>query len=163
MAHKVSEKPTITPPGLRDSPGPWLKQESPRKGPKGGTKTSGGDQSDSRHSGKLKAGRLDKKARGGAVQKFQLGGGVGAFHKLTPSKHKPHSGVSVNVIHNDLRRGNRPIRPLVPPGIAPIGPVGGLPMPPMKPPGMRRGGRTGGAGSGLGRLNRLASSAINGK
>src|SRR5439155_1094054 len=37
--------------------------------------------------GKAAGCRLDKRARGGAVRGYQMGGGI---RKLTPSKHKPH-------------------------------------------------------------------------
>src|SRR5262245_60131928 len=43
--------------------------------------------------GPVASGRLDKKARGGKIGKYQMGGA--AFHKLTPSKHKPHVGVNI--------------------------------------------------------------------
>lgn len=87
-------------------------------------------------------GRLDKKARGGAVGAFAAGGPI---RKITPSKRKPH--VSVNVINVTGSRGRRP--PASPAsglaagsGSSPIPSLGGaLPDALPKPPGMKSGGR----------------------
>jgi hypothetical protein len=204
---KQSSKPDILPDRLRCDPGPYLRGDgTPRKGSSKGS-SSKSDSNETKPHGKKAIRRLDKASRG-KVDKFAMGGG--AFHKLTPSKHKPH--VSVNVVHMDNRRGLA--RPRVgmgmPLGAAPVPPVGAVPpvggLPPMpRPPGMMRGGRAyafggglpvqaapqaqaalaarpalpmqaqaarpfkkggrvgGGAGSGLGRLNRLTSQAMNNK
>jgi hypothetical protein len=116
-------------------PGPWLKDGTKRQAaPKVVVNSHGGG--DVKVEGKKASGRLDKKARGGAVAKFQTGGGI---HKITPSKHKPHN-VSVNVINVTRRpQGRRglamppPIGALRPPGIVPP-PLG------LRPPGFQGGG-----------------------
>jgi len=98
--------------------------------------------------GRKAGGRLDKKARGGKVEKFANGGATGGFHKITPSKRKPHVMININ-------NGPRPpIKPAIPlPGLA-------AGMPSIRPPGMATGGRakmrtgkTAGQGSGEGRLD----------
>lgn len=102
--------------------------------------------------GKLRHTRLDKRARGGAVGKFAVGGPI---RKITPAKHKPHVNVNVVNIHRGHPRPPlgglaaaptglpAPLpaggAPLAPPPIAPrrppIVPMGGAP-----PMGMKRGG-----------------------
>src|SRR6266702_8869775 len=47
---------------------------------------------EARVEGKAAGGRLDKRARGGVIKGYQMGGGI---RKLTPSKHKPHVGVHI--------------------------------------------------------------------
>src|SRR5215475_11379551 len=42
--------------------------------------------------GSVSSGRLDKRARGGKIKGYQMGGGI---HKFTPSKHKPHVGINI--------------------------------------------------------------------
>lgn len=109
-----------------------------------------------KHDGAKCGGRLDKKARGGAVKKFQMGGAVSGVRKPTPSKRKPH--VSVNVINISrgvgTRRppmsgagiagavpGGQPPLPAAPPAGGLPGPIGaGGPSPGLRPPGMKRGG-----------------------
>lgn len=118
-------------------------------------------------SGAKSGGRIDKRARGGAVQARAAGGGI---TKITPSKHKPH--VSVNVINiNRGRKKNRlaPKGPALPGPIgAPLPDIGAAPGPlaispagvPGMPPIRAKGGRVGkmggndrgGQGSGVGRL-----------
>jgi hypothetical protein len=120
----------------------WLKSASTAKG--NSTKRAKAKAGEAKHSGRKAQGRLDRKARGGGKAKgYQLGGGVDPYARYTPAKHKPHRpAVSVNIAHIDNRRGIRPTRPMVPPGIAPIGPVGAPAI--AAPPRFAFGGPVGG-------------------
>lgn len=103
--------------------------------------------------GSISGGRLDKRARGGKVNGYQMGGGI---RKFTPSKHKPHTSVHITNISRGGGGGGGAGLPRRPLGLAPpLGgpPPGGLPPggpglpgpgmgpPPIRPPGMKRGGR----------------------
>src|SRR5215475_2164119 len=99
--------------------------------------------------GPVNSGRLDKRARGGKVKGYQMGGPV---RKLTPSKHKPH--MNINIVNAPRGGGGgggaglpRPRLGLAgAPGLPlgrPVPPVGLAP--PIRPPGivppMKRGGK----------------------
>src|SRR5215470_8890978 len=103
------------------------------------TKSMREHEAEERHEGYKAGGRLDKRARGGAVKKFQMGGGIGVkpVRKFTPAKHKPHMNVNIVNLHRPGGGGmGRGIPRVAPPGVPPVG--AGMPtaMPPMK-----RGGR----------------------
>lgn len=106
-----------------------------------------------KHEGMKAGGRLDRRARGGAVGQFAMGGTVDGIRKPTPSKRRPHVAVNVvNISGGGGRRGmsgpGAGIRPpLGAPPVPPPAGVGGFPgpVPPgppagLRPPGMKRGG-----------------------
>src|SRR5260370_27203356 len=62
-----------------------------------------GEITEEKHEGEKRGGRLDKRARGGAIKTYQFGGGIKPIRKITPSKHKPH--VAVNITNINRGRG----------------------------------------------------------